>query len=351
VTDFADALEYALERTKARHGARVGRDPATGRVTLTTMQRVKPLEPKRARLVDAAACLLNVPAETARAEVDLWRSGVYTLAYMLAQHTDAATSPRDAWELLVARGLVPEGWADDPLRRFQAPGGAPPAAGTVVRVDPQNAGRVIVELTGPIPILRRPPIPTPDARHVVFEAEETLRAGDQVVLTAAERVRSVASARAAAQPPTIAACLAIASDVPGILRAEGFARAAAERFLGWGALRRRPDTAAWRFGVRPPFLRRTFLQGVVDAMEARDVTSEERAEVRRLQGDQTDDDLAARMLRRDQARAWLYDRLERRAGWAAPNPFTPLLDLWGTGYALDDVTDDAIVLACPELGT
>jgi hypothetical protein len=150
-------------------------------------------------------------------------------------------------------------------------------------------------------------------------------------------------------PWSVAACVAFASDVAGVTQAEALARECVARLAPWGAPQpqrvvwRVVDPATWRparvdalaqaeretFPPGPPSPPMPPRRGETWALRAfRDHTSAHKGWPARNRG------------------LWRTVRLPDRA-----DPFEPLLALWATGYALDAITDDAVVLVCPSLGT
>jgi hypothetical protein len=261
----------------------------------------------------------------------------------------AAAAAAATWEMFTTVGLLGPEWLDDPARRFEEARAETGRAIGVALAAPDDNGLVTVQFGTPVETLRgtagivRPIGP---ARGMQFGAESAIAAGDLVALgTRDSLVRRAGPPRRLPHPPTVAACVAVGADAANVLRAEALAREVAVRLAP-----ERPRDVVWRFGVDVQHLRRAFLHNLDAAMKQEAPTPDERADVARIRGDQTDDDLAARMVRRDQGRAWLYEQLAPRAGWShIPNPFTPLLELWALGYPLDAITDDALTLACPPL--
>jgi hypothetical protein len=265
VSDLADAAAYAIagQLSKSLRAAPVIVQAATGRVTLTTIQRVKLPEPKRARIVEAAACLLNVTPAVARAELDLWIAGSYTLADLLEQHADSAETPREAWELLAMRGLIPAAWVDSPRRAFDT--GRTIVGELLADVVRQLEQRYL----GAALDARVATAVTRDAVRLIANrismgAETAGRGIDvrvtdgRVTITLANWLRASLGDRSIRtdHPTTIAACLAFAADVRGVLDAEAIATSVTKRdHVAWridsdyhralSESSRRIDTPAW----------------------------------------------------------------------------------------------------------
>jgi hypothetical protein len=143
-------------------------------------------------------------------------------------------SAAEAWEALAAREVIPHDWVGDPRRGFDA--------GTVLHswpttVDaPADAGWHLEYSSGATRLVTRAEIGAlARARLQSYDAaaREVLRGGWTMPL-----------------PPTVAACVALASDPEGVLAAEGLAHQVvhhleATRF-------RRADSITWRVGGAAP---------------------------------------------------------------------------------------------------
>ena len=172
-------------------------------------------------------------------------------------------------------------------------------------------------------------------------------------------------------PPTVAGCLAFASDVAGIEAAEALAREVVARLRVWRAAQ--PSRVVWRVIGGPPRVAwsRGWLEWPtvfeVDDFDAGIDPVAERVLGERF-GDRTHattsavlSDLSHRRLwdwrarRGDRLRTPALERLEAmllksmlpaavdgRTFAEVPNPFGPLVGIWRLGYALDEITADAI---------
>lgn len=192
--------------------------------------------------------------------------------------------PAEAWEALAARGLIPVDRVDDPRRSFVAE----PPRGAKLQVRPGGAAY-------------------------------------------------------SARPPDVATAALLAADPEGVARAESLAWELAARLRPWGVA---PATVAWRVAASP---RRedswgmpgAFLDAVLEgagadmwtdapppsALGAFDAVLSSGTEAFEAAWD-----------------AW-FSELATTAGLAAP--FEPLMELWRTGYLLDRVDPDALVLVAP----
>ncbi len=236
------------------------------------------------------------------------------------------TDPAAAWAALVGEGLIPRGWAVGDGRGFASPCNA------------CGGG---------------------SAERVMFC--ESCRGRAWVVLP---------------YPPTVSACVALAAGAEGVAWAEALARAAVHELSPWGCPT--PAQLVWQVGegaVPGPevlgvgtIMAALASTGVVASMDAED--EGDRA-ARAVLGDQAFEGAS----RRHQLANYCYAAALWRAACATgarvhvaegldtdlvspavvsrlyaeiPDPFAPLLGVWSLGYALDDVTADALLLVAPE---
>jgi hypothetical protein len=256
---------------------------------------------------------------------------------------EGLTNPREAWEALATRGLIPDAWVADPSRVFR-----------VAR------------------------------RCACCRGARRVWSGEGEFATSAEC--GACSARGvwfadAPQPATVAACVALAGDAAGLATAEALAREfvaraaprlpAAERVVResaagpraavpWAAFTSSPARTVWQLGgpfSRPPRPHPGALlaQAAALALSGRPRAAHEDLPWPggRLSGAP---DSAASALADDlTAACWYW--VSVREGVALPewralrdlaDPFDPLLEIWRMGYALDAVSHEAFALIAPE---
>jgi hypothetical protein len=265
------------------------------------------LNPRRPQLATALACVTNVAAtEWAKAirwgspsRIELGERDALTLWAPCGPgrgSTLLITDPAEAWEALATRGVIPDAWVGDARRAF-----SDTAACYCDALEPDDG-------------------PCAGCRGI-------------------EQVR--------ATPWTVAACVALASDVAGVTQAEALAREAVARLatvppgdvprpsrVVWRVV----DAKTWRPNRRNEYLLRAQHWG-------RPTSWKESAEIYRRvrrRGAHSDAQNEAYWLAYCSAR-WV------RSTRTAPDPFAPLVELWALGYALDAITDDAVVLVAPNL--
>jgi hypothetical protein len=179
-----------------------------------------------------------------------------------------ARGAREAWEALATRDVIPMGWVDDPQRRFY---------------------------------------------------------------------RGMSGGGPAAFPQNVDCCVAIASHVPRVLRAEALAYEAAARFAPFGA--EALASVLWRIDISEPRIVAKPVDTVVRAL--RDLPWDE-GELGDLSRKRASYDTFVNP--RDVLVAEALWRVAAERGWSlthrkvvssidgARNPFTPLCDLWETGF-------------------
>lgn len=265
------------------------------------------LRPARARLVDAVACVMGdeLPA------LGDWLQD--PLAALLAA---SPLSPAEAWEALAARGVIPLEWVTAWDTESPCPHGRHDLLRNHWRTD------------------------APCTACYVARAPRRIFRGDE-------------GSAAGAHPPTVAACVALAADAANVLAAEALAREAVARLALWGAPQ--PARVEWRVGAWDVGRSVWALRSAVYALPWRDdlikysnrsafeIVFDAPPPLATL-GERNTPPWALRWIR------------AHHAGYAAtvianapPNPWTPVLDLFATGYALNAITDDAVTLVCPEV--
>lgn len=278
------------------------------------------LQPTRAALADALAVvcggcprLWDALRHNRVTRIECGADGIVPVVFgeRLGAVPWKTTDPRAAWKQLATAGVIPGGWVEDPRRAF--------------------------------------------AREI----DEPM-------------VRGYA---AQPHPPTLAMCVALASDVPGVLAAEMLAREAVARLAPWGVPQ--PQRATWRLvdvAVVPPsyaydhpwFLNRPTSALVRNGSRGWVTTRSEMPRAawgnahetaRLLRGDWKTQGAAGRRVA--PAREYAGARITAvgdapRALWKTrlrdlPNPFEPVVGVWETGYALHEITEQAAVLVAPAL--
>lgn len=130
------------------------------------------------------------------------------------------TDPREAWEVLLTRGLVSE----DPRRGFAGRERAP--IGVAIRA-PDDDGAIPVQLSSGFTTDAagsRQPVMTMSAGTLVLRAGAPIRKGEPVAYNVAGEVEPL---RAVLEhPATVAEAVALASDWAGVVTAEAIAREA-----------------------------------------------------------------------------------------------------------------------------
>lgn len=171
------------------------------------------MTPRRERLAEALACCTDRDAdwwgdklsfEHARLACDATHAWSVQPTHGTTSSRRAwqITDAREAWEILASRSLIPLEWVDDPRRRFHA---HERHTITPAAYDPDA-------LVGPptrVVRLEAASAPAPNPYVYTRRPDDTLELVRDVLLP---------------HPPTVADCVAFASDVPGILSAEQIAR-------------------------------------------------------------------------------------------------------------------------------
>ncbi len=184
--------------------------------------------PQRARLAEALAVVMGGYVDDLRRHVGqtpdiTWSRSISvdvgamaTFLYdddgVLSVHQWTITSPREAWEAMATAGLISHGDVDEPRRRFESIG---LVEGTIVSTIP----------------LRADPPGTSIAR-VLAARPEDVGAPIEIGMRALYEGRVPLP-----HPTTVADCVALASDWPGVLAAEAAAREVV-----------RVERIAWRVG-------------------------------------------------------------------------------------------------------
>lgn len=133
------------------------------------------------------------------------------------------TDPREAWEALAARGIIPLEWVEDPRRDFESTedaAGEPLGcalgsvkAGELVTVRFDRSGRRPRTLTGHHPAVSKR-----------YRAAVAIRRGELVVEGPGPSVWPTSLLSASAWPATLGASLALAGDVAAVVTVEALAR-------------------------------------------------------------------------------------------------------------------------------
>ncbi len=266
------------------------------------------LRPDRPKLADALAAVTTAPREV-WAECLLTEPGPWRLL-ATAAGIEVHWGDRGAWGLSDAPGEVSVRWSED---------GSPGLYPWTIR-DPGEAWEALAA-RGLIPAAwvddpARRFIDGPGARDVL-----------------------------ASQPTDVLAAVALAADAGGIARAEALAVELTARLAVWGSPR--PRRVAWR--VLPwaewreePYLGPSWLNVVrTQAMFTAWLPATANHPADSEWEMYWDKDPVGWVV-------WAAETWSEVLG-EAPNALQPLVDLWATGYALDTITDDAVVLVCPAL--
>jgi hypothetical protein len=264
------------------------------------------LQPARPHLAAALACVTDATA-VELAGIARRRVVVGTTCVDVdgARAFDLViTDPAEAWEALATRGVIPDAWAGDARRAFACT---------------CEKGWRYDTYTGP------------------------------KIGSLCHDCRGLTSVGPLAHPAGIAACVALASDTPGILAAEALAREIVARLATWNAPR--PQATVWRV-IDPKAWRQPRINSVglacARVMDRSDLR-ERKGEVfyEQLGGGLLERDTAASQRAHDASYAIVWDE----QGWPEANPFAPLVELFALGYALDSITDTDVTLVCPALGS
>lgn len=183
------------------------------------------LRPKRERLVDALACVAShsySDAPTAAASaVAVYHDedSAHVIEYMLGE---LSITPKDAWELLATREIIPMGWLDDPRRRF-----ADPVVDDLRILSNEDA--FMDGVTFVVEARHASGARTSENWNYRRDEAREFRANPNAYVEAmlarlGERVKAAAVRRLIPHPATLAACVAFAADVPNVLAAEQIAR-------------------------------------------------------------------------------------------------------------------------------
>jgi hypothetical protein len=151
-------------------------------------------------------------------------------------------------------------------------------------------------------------------------------------------------------PPTRAAVLAIAGNPEGISEAESLAREACNRFAPWGAVT--PPRIVWHIERAPTLMRYRGAIPLDARLDALLGLSTE--ELDRGQTEVNAQHVPRGAWRFEWQRAARHD-LRRSEAWeraasmgapfaSQPNPYDPLLRIWRQGYALEAMTEEALIL-------
>jgi hypothetical protein len=280
-------------------------------------------KPKRERLAEALACVMG--GRHARDRVAQWsrwlaNSPTTDTADMLGLPGDI-TDPREAFEVLTQR-LDLAGWVGDERRTFATRvratitsrrlwlrGGSDYAFSALVH---EGAGGTPIEW------------PAADVHALALASDGSTVSWIGVPHGTVDDFIELRVTLP--HPATVADCVAFASDAPGVLAAEAIAREIVAPTLEC------PDRLVWRVGAPTP---------AEDPPDRLATWSEMSAWLRWMQATLR----AGTATLRELVALWDESR-----PLAVPFPRPDLLpDLIATGYTLDDVRADAVVLAAPAL--
>jgi len=244
------------------------------------------------------------------------------------------THPLPAWDALAARAVIPRTWVATMDRAFtDGPAECvidPNRPGdTEFRVRVRTvSGRALTAMYGAKKLLERF-----DALNTNFGREAACE----------ELGPEITTENPCPHPESVAACVALAADPDGILRAEALAREVVRRLAPkhrllaippvWRVASRDGLTARWN---REPEILREFPVLPPENDVVRGMRAKIRAELPGLPPEALRAELTRRL--------WSVFEPER-----PENPYEPLVALWALGYCLHASSKHGLVLGCPAL--